>query len=100
VPLYDLSLRADYATRTGFFAGVAFTANGRTYYTEAEDLHYGQRAYSLVGAHAGYAWLRWRATVFGENLGDTRYYSAITPGTEHGTPGAPRTVGMEIRFSY
>ncbi|HEY4301186.1 MAG TPA: TonB-dependent receptor [Candidatus Didemnitutus sp.] len=100
VPPYDLSLRAEYAAHSGFFAGLALTANGRTYYTEAEDLHYGQRAYGIFGAHAGYAWKRWRATLFGENLGDARYYSAITPGTEHGTPGAPRTVGGEIRLTY
>ncbi|HVU16893.1 MAG TPA: TonB-dependent receptor [Candidatus Didemnitutus sp.] len=100
VPAYDLSLRADYEMPRGFFVGAAVISNGRTYYTESEDLHYGQRAYFLVGAHVGYAWKHWRVTLFGENLTDVRYYSAITPGTEHGTPGAPRTYGVELRTGF
>lgn len=98
VPVYDASLRADYETRDGFFGGVELTSNGRTYYTEGEDLRFGQRAYALLGAHLGYAHGRGRLTLYGENLGEARYYSAITPGTGHGTPGAPRTVGVEVRI--
>lgn len=97
VPVYDLSVRADYALEAGFFAGVELSANGRTYYTESEDLAFGQRAYALLDAHLGYARGRYRVTLYGENLADARYYSAITPGTGHGTPGAPRTYGIELR---
>jgi iron complex outermembrane receptor protein len=98
VPVFDASLRADYEGGRGFFGGVELTANGRTFYTEGEDLAFGQRAYALLGLHAGYAHGNWRLTLYGENLADARYYSAITPGTGHGTPGAPRTVGVEIRI--
>jgi outer membrane receptor protein involved in Fe transport len=97
VPVYDLSVRADYAPVNGFFAGLELTANGRTYYTEGEDLAFGQRAYVLLEARIGYTSGRYRVTVYGENLADERYYSAITPGTGHGTPGAPRTFGVEFR---
>jgi outer membrane receptor protein involved in Fe transport len=98
VPVYDLSLRADYESSRGFFGGVDLTSNGRTYYTEGEDLTFGQRAYALLGARLGYAAGNYRLTLYGENLADARYYSAITPGTGHGTPGAPRTVGFEVRI--
>jgi outer membrane receptor protein involved in Fe transport len=97
VPVYDASLRADYEASGGFFGGLELTSNGRTYYTESEDLDFGQRAYALLGVHLGYAAGNYRLTVYGENLADARYYSAITPGTGHGTPGAPRTVGVEVR---
>ncbi|HET7535823.1 MAG TPA: TonB-dependent receptor, partial [Candidatus Didemnitutus sp.] len=46
VPTYDASLRLDYESRLGFFVGFDITANGRTYYTEAEDLKFGQKAYA------------------------------------------------------
>ncbi len=96
VPVYDASLRLDYESRSGFFIGAELTANGRTYYSEAEDLTFGQRAYALLGAHLGYARGPWRVTVYAANLTDEEYYSAIAPGTGHGTPGAPRTYGIEI----
>jgi iron complex outermembrane receptor protein len=32
----------------------------------------------------------------GRNLGDKAYYSSITPGVGHGTPGAPFTWGAEV----
>jgi len=96
VPENDASLRADFESPSGFFAGVELTANGRTYYTEGEDLKFGQRAYAMLSAHLGYAHDRYRVTVYGQNLTDKEYYSAITPGTNHGTPGAPRTFGIEF----
>ena len=100
VPLYDASLRADYAHRSGFFGGLELTSNGRTFYTEAENLKFGQRAYALLGARLGYAAGRYRVTAYGENLTDIGYYSAIAPGTGHGTPGAPRTYGVEVAVKW
>ena len=100
VPVFDASLRADYETPGGIFGGLELTANGRTYYTEGEDLMFGQRAYALVGARLGYAHGCYRVTVYGQNLTDQQYYSAITPGTGHGTPGAPRTFGVELGMRF
>lgn len=100
VPEYDVSLRADYESPSGFFGGVELTANGRTYYTEAEDLMFGQKSYALLGAHLGYAHHGYRVTLYGQNLCGKEYYSAITPGTFHGTPGAPRTVGVELSAKF
>jgi outer membrane receptor protein involved in Fe transport len=100
VPAFDASLRVDYQHTSGFFIGTDLVANGRTYYTESEDLTFGQRSYVLLGARLGYASGRYRVTVFGENLGDERYYSAISAGTYHGTPGAPRTYGVELAVKW
>lgn len=100
VPAYDASLHIDYAPATGWFAGAGLTTNGTTYYTEAENPTFGQKPYALLGAHLGYGNGRYRLTLYGENLGDRRYYSAITPGTGHGTPGAPRTWGIDATVNW
>jgi len=100
VPVFDASLRGDYESPGGFFGGIELVANGRTYYTEAEDLMFGQKSYALLGAHLGYAHDKYRVTLYGQNLTDKEYYSAITPGTFHGTPGAPRTFGVEVAAKF
>ena len=100
VPVFDASLRADFESPGGFFGGVELNANGRTYYTEGEDLTFGQRAYALFNAQLGYAHGGYRVTVYGRNLTNELYYSAITPGTFHGTPGAPRTFGIEVGAKF
>lgn len=100
VPLYDASLRADYAHASGFFGGLELTANGRTFYTESENLALGQRSYALLGARFGYSRGNYRVTAYGENLTDIGYYSAIAAGTGHGTPGAPRTYGVEFTLKF
>lgn len=100
VPVYDASVRADYQHSSGWFAGVELTSNGRTYYTEAESLTFGQKTYALLGAHLGFAHDRFRVTAYGDNLTDKGYYSAITPGTGHGTPGAPLTFGLEVSLKF
>lgn len=100
VPTYDASVRADYRHPRGWFVGVEATSNGRTYYTEAETLTFGQRAYTLLGAHLGFATSRFRVSAYGDNLTDEGYYSAITPGTGHATPGAPLTYGIEASLRW
>jgi iron complex outermembrane receptor protein len=100
VPEYDVSLRADYESPGGFFGGIELSAVGETFYTEAEDAFFGQKAYNLLNARLGYATDRYRITLVGRNLTDKEYYSAITPGTFHGTPGAPRTVSVEFAAKF
>ncbi len=100
VPDTTASLRADYRDPSGWFGGVGVTADGRTYYTESEDLFYAQRAYALLGAHLGYGTGRWHLSLYGNNLTNVGYYSAITPGVNSGTPGAPRTYGVEVSVKF
>jgi iron complex outermembrane recepter protein len=100
VPLYDASVRAEYQHASGWFGGIEVTSNGRTFYTEAETLTFGQTSYTLLGAHLGFATSRFRVSAYGDNLTDKGYYSAITPGTGHGTPGAPMTYGVEFSLKF
>jgi iron complex outermembrane receptor protein len=100
VPAYNLNFRADYQDAHGWFVGTQVTANGTTYYKENEDPHYGQKPYALLGAHLGYATGHWRVNVYGDNLTGRAYYTAITPDVEQGTPGAPRTYGVEVAVKF
>lgn len=100
VPSYDLHLRAHYQHESGFYAGAALTTQGKTYYTEAEDPTFAQDTYTLLDARLGYATDRYRIGISGRNLTDEGYYSAITPGTFHGTPGAPRTWMAELTLLF
>ena len=100
VPEHDLSVRLDYEHPTGWFGGVNLAANGRTYYTESEDPTFAQGSYTLIGARAGWRNDTWGVTVTGANLTDKEYYSAITPGTFHGAPGAPRTWLVEASWAF
>lgn len=100
VPTHDASLRIDYRHSSGWFGGAELDVVGRTYFTEGEELAFGQRSYELLNARLGYATKQLSVTLFGANLTDETYYSAITPGTGHATPGAPRTYGVEVGVKW
>lgn len=100
VPDYDASLRIEQRTGRGWFAGAGLTARGRTRYTEDGNPFFAQGAVALLSAWAGYEQPRWRLGVTGRNLADEGYYRAITPGTFHGTPGAPRMLEVELAWRW
>ena len=95
-PSGNAALRIDYAPAQGFFCGAGLAWTGRTYYDEQETVILSQAAYALLEAHAGYAFARGDLRFFGRNLTGKEYYSSITPGVFHGTPGAPAIWGLEI----
>jgi outer membrane receptor protein involved in Fe transport len=95
-PSGNAALRIDYRPARGFFGGAGLTWTGRTFYDEQETSFLSQDAYTLLNANAGYAFPRGSIRIFGRNLGDKAYYSSITPGVGHGTPGAPFTWGAEV----
>jgi iron complex outermembrane receptor protein len=97
-PAYDLGLAAIGRLPAGFEITLGVNSTGRIDYTEGEDLRYAQRAFTLLNASIGYRAHRWRAELSMRNLTDEGYYSSITPGTEHGTPGAPRTIALTIEI--
>ncbi len=99
-PTGNGALRVDYRPKTGFFAGAGATWTGTTYYDEQESAMFAQRSYTLIEADAGYAFARGEVRLFGRNLGDEEYYSAITPGVGHATPGAPLTWGVELSIGW
>jgi outer membrane receptor protein involved in Fe transport len=99
-PTGNGSLRVDYRPAQGFFAGTGVSWTGTTYYDEQETAMFAQRSHTLVDAVLGYSFARGSLALFGRNLGDEEYYSAITPGVGHATPGAPRTWGVELSLGW
>jgi outer membrane receptor protein involved in Fe transport len=99
-PAGNGALRVDYRPVTGFFAGAGVTWTGTTYYNEQETAAFAQRSYTLLEADAGYAFARGELHFFGRNLGNEKYYSSITPGVGHATPGAPLTWGGELKLQW
>ena len=95
-PTGNASLQLDYRPARGFFGGAGVTWTGKTYYDEHETAKFSQGAYALLDAHAGYTFAHGSVSIFGRNLSGRNYYSAITPGVFHGTPGAPFTWGIEL----
>ena len=100
VPRYDFTFRCEYHHTSGWFGIVGWTENGRTYYTESEDMAFAQRSYGLLAGRLGLTVCHWNIAVFAENILNQSYYRSISPGTMHGAPGAPRTQGVEARFTF
>lgn len=99
-PAGNGGLRLDWQPATGLFAGAGVTWTGTTFFDEQETAMFAQRSYTLIDAHAGYAFKRGEVRLFGRNLGDKEYYSSITPGVAHATPGAPLTWGGEVSLKW
>ena len=97
-PAHDASLAATYRLPAGFEATLGVNSTGRIDYTESEDLRYAQRAFTLINASLGYRARHWRAQLSARNLTSREYYGSITPGTGHGTPGAPQTVTLTVEL--
>ena len=93
-PSGNAAVRADYRLVRQFRLGAGVTWTGRTFYDEQETALFAQPGYFLLDAHAAYRLAAGEIRIFGRNLGGVNYYSAITPGVAHGTPGAPRTWGV------
>lgn len=100
VPGNDGSLRVEWGGDRGWKAGVSASRTGRIFYTEGEEAAFAQGAVSLLGAEISHAWTRWSVRLAGRNLTDERYYSAMSAGAGHGTPGAPRVWSLEVTAAY
>jgi hypothetical protein len=99
-PFYDGNIFIAYHGRQGFFGRVETVLTGRTYYTEDESAMFSQSSYVLLNARIGYERGNYRVALYGANLTDRGYWSAITPGTFHATPGDPRTYGVEVGLKF
>ena len=94
------ALRVEYRPARGFFCGAGVTWTGRTFYDEQETTALSQPAYALLDANVGYAFARGNVRLFGRNLTGEEYYSSITPGVYHGTPGPPLNWGGEVTVRW
>jgi iron complex outermembrane recepter protein len=99
-PTGNAALRVDYHPARGLFYGASLTWTGRTYYDEQETAELSQKSYALLDVNAGYSFSRGDIRLFGRNLTDKEYYSSITPGVFHGTPGAPFNWGGEVNIRW
>jgi outer membrane receptor protein involved in Fe transport len=99
-PRFNAGLEVAYRAASGWFAAGQVTLTGTTDYDEVGTSRFSQGAYALAGLRAGFEARRWTLTLYGENLGDTRYYALIVPGVNSGEPGAPRTVGARLALRY
>jgi hypothetical protein len=100
-PSGNARLRLDYLRGPhGFFAGAGVSWTGTTYYDEQETARFAQRSYALIEADLGWKLPHGQLRFYGRNLGDKGYYSAITPGVGHATPGAPLTWGGELTLRW
>jgi len=101
VPSGNARLRVDYSNGPhGLFAGAGITLTGTTYYDERETAMFAQRTYALIEADFGWHIPRGQVRFYSRNLGDRQYYSSITPGVGHATPGAPLTWGGELTMRW
>jgi iron complex outermembrane recepter protein len=94
------SFHAAYDPDQGLFAESWLTRTGRVFYDERETTELSQGSYWLVDLRIGYSFPDFQVALFGRNLGDRAYYQNITPGPRHGTPGAPRSVGLELSTDW
>jgi len=99
-PLFNGSVHVEYRNRSGWFARVEEVGTGRVFYTEGEDTMFSQKSNFLLNARLGYETQKYRVMLYGDNLTDREYFAAITPGTNHGTPGDPRTYGVEVEWKF
>ncbi len=99
-PTGNAALTVDYHPARGMFYAAGVTWTGKTFYDERETAALSQKAYTLLDASAGYSFAQGDIRLFGRNLTDKEYYSSITPGVFHGTPGAPLTWGGELNLRW
>jgi outer membrane receptor protein involved in Fe transport len=100
VPDYEVSATVDYRSRQGLFAGASLSRTGTVPFTESGDLRFVQAPVTVLSVRAGLARGRYRFVISAGNLTDERYYQSISAGTGHGTPGAPRTVAVDLSRSW
>jgi iron complex outermembrane receptor protein len=99
-PTGNATLRADYHPARGFYCGASVSWTGKTCYDERGTALFSQKAYTLFEAYAGFAFTRGDIRIFSRNLTGQTYYSSITPGILHGTPGTPATWGAELNCHW
>lgn len=99
-PAHTIGLSLGYTHRSGWFGAVDYFWSGRVHFEEANDARFTQPAYGVWQATAGVRRGNLRIALFGENLADTFYYELISPGVNHGAPGEPRRIGVEIGYRF
>lgn len=99
-PEYTLRGSARYSFGDGFFVQGAMRSIGETFFDESNTAMFSQSSYEVYDAQLGYRSEQFSVVVFGENLGDERYYTFINPQIFAATPGAPETYGVRVSWRH
>ena len=101
VPEFNACFAAQFKCPRGFFGRVEYQAVGRTFYDETNSSTLEQSGYGLVNARLGFEARSFTICLFGENLGDTDYFTkklmVLQPA---GVPGTPQTFGVMATVKY
>jgi iron complex outermembrane recepter protein len=100
IPRYTLRTGVTVDLGSGFSANASYQEVGRTSYDERNTRMFSQGSYGIVNAQVRYHLDRFSVTVYGQNLGDKRYYQFINPEIYAGSPGAPRRFGVQLSYAY
>ncbi|MGR9046968.1 MAG: TonB-dependent receptor [Gammaproteobacteria bacterium] len=99
-PEFNLLLAADYRHPGGFFARTEGVWTGRTYFDQQNSSLFSQKSYAILNAHLGFSYRHFTVTAYGDNLTGTRYYYFKLPPALAGTPGQPRTYGIQLSLRF
>jgi len=100
IPSYTLRTGVTVDFGQGWSANASYASVGKSYYDERNTTMFSQRAYGIINAQLRYRFDRYTVAVYGQNLGDKRYYQFINPEIFAGSPGAPRRIGVQLSFVY
>lgn len=74
-PRYGYTVGPRYRQASGFFANAELV--GRAAHYDSNNQNEARRAFRLVNGSLGYAWSAWTFTLWGRNLGNTRYEKRV-----------------------
>jgi|GEM_PF-3016875 len=100
IPVCTLNAGASFRAAWGGVAAINWRLVGRTSFDDANNVTQG--SYSLLDARLGFEKGNFGIYVFGRNLTDEDYFthSYVFFGRPASSPGAPRTIGTEIRATF
>jgi outer membrane receptor protein involved in Fe transport len=74
-PRYGYTVGPRYRAASGLFANAELVGRATQY--DSNNQNEARRAFRLVNANLGYAWRGWTFTLWGRNLGNTRYEKRV-----------------------
>jgi len=110
IPMHTLNARTDYrfllnsSCLHSLALGVDFTAQGRTYWNEANT--YSQPFYALLGAHVDFTFRNFGLRVWCRNLTDTKYNAFAFDSSASGSKlylaqrGNPIQAGFDLSLLF
>lgn len=99
-PEFNLMLAAEYRHAHGYFVRTEGIWTGRTYFDQYNSDLFREDRYTVFNARIGFERKHFALYAYGNNLTDTRYFTFKLPSAFSGTPGEPRTFGVQLSLNY